>query len=394
MYLAVVQYNTALSNGRTAVPFEDLDGAILFQARVRGPAADTSGAFMFDTGAGYLALDHRVATRLGITTGQQPTAIAFTRIDVDSLILGDQCVLAPAPALDIDAEVVRRATGRAVVGLVGEQPFDRRVVEIDYRRHLLAISDSAASAPEPDAGVHVIPFDLLGDGKIVVRARVAGDSHRASPGLDVIVDTGATKSAWFRPVLDRAFPAWRRWPALRGLSAPTLVGSPTASIVRVPHLILDTHDGPLDLAAMDAAVMTSALQSMLSRVTGRPIAGVLGYTFLRNYRVTIDYPRRRLLLDPSGGIAGRPYEYSQVGLQLERAGDHIEAAGVVPGSPAARAGVRAGDVLTAVDRRPYRPDELLYATRALEGPPGTSVWVELMRAARPRTLRLARRRLL
>lgn len=373
------------------VGFEDLDGAILLSARVHGPARDTSGTFLLDTGAGFLALDHPVAVALGISVGTVPTGVEFAPVAADSLSIGGVRIAARTPALDIDAEVVRRATGRDVLGLIGEQPLDSSAVVIDYRRDSLLILDSGR-----DVGLQwgdaraVVPFELAGDGKILVSARLGGSART----LTLIVDTGATKSALFAPALDRNVGGWRRWKSLRGLSAPTLVGSPPAAIVRVPSTRVRTTAGWLELNDMDAAVITSELQGMLSRASGRSIAGVLGYTFLRNYRVTLDYPRRRMLLERHAGITGRPYEYSQVGLQLERVADSLTVSGVVPGSPAAAARIKAGDVLLEVNDHSYPPDRLLEATRGLEGPPGTAVRIRLARGARQWSVRLVRRQLL
>lgn len=360
-------------------------------AHVSGPARDTSGAFLFDTGAGFLALDHRVAVELGVSSGPAPSGVEFASRPVESLSIAGVRIATAAPALDIDAEVVRRATGRDVLGLIGQQPLDSSAVVIDYRRDSLTIVDSGEEVPlRPGEAREIVPFELAGDGKILVSARLGAGARE----LTLIVDTGATKSALFVPALDREVEGWRRWQSMRGLSAPTLVGSPPAAIVRVPRARVRTTTGWLELANMDAAVITSELQGMLSRVSGRSIAGVLGYTFLRNYRVTLDYPRRRMLLDRHAGIPGRPYEYSQVGLQLEREADSLTVSGVVPGSPAGAAGIRAGDVLLEVDGRAYPPDRLLEATRALEGPPGTTVRVRLARGPRQWSVRLVRRRLL
>jgi hypothetical protein len=51
--------------------------------------------------------------------------------------------------------------------------------------------------------------------------------------------------------------------------------------------------GAVQAADVDVAIITL---SPVSRVIGTPLDGILGYNFLRNYRVTIDYATSRLYL--------------------------------------------------------------------------------------------------
>jgi hypothetical protein len=47
--------------------------------------------------------------------------------------------------------------------------------------------------------------------------------------------------------------------------------------------------------------MISDFLGMLSRVVGANLDGVAGYSFLRHFRVTIDYPNDRLYLSRRDG---------------------------------------------------------------------------------------------
>lgn len=77
--------------------------------------------------------------------------------------------------------------------------------------------------------------------------------------------------------------------------------------------------------------------------------------------------------------------YSGVGLWLDAVGGDIRVAGVQPGAPAGRAGVRPGDVISSVAGTPTRGRTPAEVATALRGRPATTVPVELRRG--PKTLR-------
>jgi hypothetical protein len=238
-----------------------------------------------------------------------------------------------------------------------------------------------------------VPFRLAGDGKVLVRARVVGRAGGAE--LSLIVDTGATKSVFFRKALDRHLPGWTAWPALRGLGAPTLTGDVSAELVRVPRIELRGPAGVVGRSRMDAAVLRGELGDLLAGATGEPADGLLGYSFLKHFRVALDYPHQVLWLDPTrGDVEDRSEEYSHPGLQLESVGREVWVLAVAEGSPAARAGVRAGDELVAIDGEPTTGTDVVAVSRRLEGAPGTAVRLSLRRGAREWTCRLVRKRLL
>ncbi|WP_026403058.1 S41 family peptidase [Actinomadura rifamycini] len=100
------------------------------------------------------------------------------------------------------------------------------------------------------------------------------------------------------------------------------------------------------------------------------------------------YPARRYD-DVEGRLNGH---YSGVGLWLGAAdGDaRVRVASVQPGSAAARAGVRAGDVVTAVDGAATAGWDLARTAAALRGPAGDAVDLTVARGSRARTFRLVR----
>ena len=428
-----------LPPGSTMVPLENIEGVVLVPATLKGGGRDTTGPLVIDTGAGFLALDGPLANLLGIE-GVRPgtSGVMLSGGFLPRLELGTMQLDHVAPILTLDVNVIRRATGRDVLGLAGQHVFAGRALWIDYEGGRAAFVPSVSADPteQPAAGsngdssipgdattapavklrvlrarrsrrllapllsasARAIPFRLAGDHKMLVRARFRDSATAAAGGwLTLVFDTGATKCALFEPALTEDHPTSRRWRSVTGLVAPTLVGSPSARVTLAPALELETTEParPLRRTDVDCVAITSDLSSGLSAAVGEHVSGLLGYSFFKRYRVAIDYPNLTLWLDPYARVHElHPFEYSHVGLQLERDGESIRVVGVAARSPADSVGIATGDTLVAIGGREARPTDLVELTDLLEGAPGTRVELTLRRDGRQRTYRLVRRRLL
>ncbi|MFM8580244.1 MAG: S41 family peptidase, partial [Planctomycetaceae bacterium] len=85
---------------------------------------------------------------------------------------------------------------------------------------------------------------------------------------------------------------------------------------------------------------------------------------------------------------------SGIGVQIELTPQGLRVVRLLPGSPAAAAGLAQGDILTAVDGRSLRGLDLATATALISGPEGTSVTLSVWRAGNAvAALRIPRQRL-
>ena len=410
--------------GTERLRFENLEGIILIRGTLTGRAdVDTTGPLALDTGAGYLALDRDLAIILGVAdSASEAEAVDLAPRALPRLVLGGWTLEQVRPVLTVDGEIVRRVSDRPVLGLLGQKPFEGRTLWLDYREQVLAVlpappgENAELKVPDtvrvdPDtalarsrarlarlltARAFPIPFNLAGDGKILVRGLVSDPfPPSASRPLNLIVDTGATKCVLFEDALAPSVQYADRWPALRGLSAPTLIGAAEARIARIPTFELETADGRCLVDDVDVGVIRSALSQVLSRVTRATIHGLVGYSFLKRFRVAVDYPNQVMWLDPIPRYQeDRPFEYCHVGLQLERREGAVVVVGVADESPAARAGIARGDEVVAMDGVDARGQDLVALTRRMEGQPGRPLTIVIRRDAVERTVRLVRRRLL
>jgi PDZ domain-containing protein len=417
--------------GTELLRFENVEGIILLRGTLTGRLdADTTGPLALDTGAGFLALDLGLARILGLSdSAGTAEAVDLTDLPLPRLTLGGWTIDQIQPVLTVDGEVVRRVSDRPVLGLLGQRPLGERAVWIDYRAQMVAMIPAAPARDEGDA-LHAdsladprrqraardsslarsrallsavlsaratpVHFRLVGDGKILVRGAVADPvPPDFSERLNLLVDTGATKCVLFEDAIDTAVRHADRWPTLRGLVAPTLIGTAAARIALIPVFEVEAARGRLREAAVDVGLIRSELSKVLSRVTHETIHGLIGYSFLKRFRVAVDYANHVLWLDPIPNYRDdRPLEYCHVGLQIERQRGAVVVMGVVEGSPAARAGIALGDEVVALDGTRVQGLDLLALTRRMEGEPGRRLTLVIRRNAIDRTVRLVRRRLL
>jgi carboxyl-terminal processing protease len=85
-------------------------------------------------------------------------------------------------------------------------------------------------------------------------------------------------------------------------------------------------------------------------------------------------------------------EFSGVGMEVSDASQGLRVSRVFPGSPAARGGIRRGDLVVAVDGRSLAGRPSSVSSALIRGRPGTQVTLTVQTAGRRRTLRLRRAR--
>ncbi len=408
--------STAPPPGSALVRIEDVDGITLLPATIRGTdGRDTSGTLVLDTGAGAIALDVAVAQALGVSDSDSIAAPAeIAPRQLSALRIGGFEV-GPLSPLIVDMRPVWSAIDLKPLGLLGEAPIARGAMVLDRDDGILVIvppADSSALDSNRVAasrrwigrliapGSMPIPIRVGADGKVLVTARLrppgaANTTDEIADSLVLVVDTGSTKCVLFEDAAGMTVHGVARWPSMRGLSAPTLFGPTSVRVARLRELAVVGGSGQVSRPGVDVILTAGALSAALERVVGEPVHGILGDSFLRHFRMAIDFRNHMLWLGPRTRSGDeRKFEYCQPGLEIERIGRSARVSGVVEGSPAERAGITAGDQVVAVGRLSALHASILELARALEGPPGSKVRIRLRHRARERRLSLVRRWLL
>lgn len=324
------------------VPFE-LNGHVIFlPVSVNGSPA---GSFVLDTGAQGSSLNTRTANTLRLPLGRGGTshgaggAVASHRLTGVTLGVGE-ARLEKLDLAAIELAPLESNTGRPIDGILGSDLFRRYVVEIDYETKLVRLYEPSGFASEGRGTSLPLRFE---DQHPYVRAAVTLPGRGVLDG-EFVLDLGSN----FALIL---LPSFIEEKKLRDSLPPTIetfgrgvggeVGLP---IGRASRLQIGAH-------ALDAPVTAFPRSGTFGR---KGKAGNIGSAVLRRFRLTFDYPRSRMFLEPNGRF-GDPFEFDMSGLQLvteSPAFDVVRVSRVLPNSPAAEAGLRPADEILSVAGRP------------------------------------------
>jgi hypothetical protein len=268
---------TQLSAKSYALSFELVRNMIHVQATLNNQPQ----RFIFDTGAPCLVLNGIPAesTPAGAGSGG-PVAVEYLDGANFTWPLSDRA--APV-TIRLDLQHFEALAGVPIAGLIGFDLFKDREVYLDYEQQRLLLLPSGANElhrnQEPR---YVLPFELA-DHLPVIAVKIGKQEYRLA------LDTGAGASLLRRELVDKLPPAklsWREDRELQGLDR---------NVQRVRTFSIDQlnwHNGP---AVEELLFLESDLSAFDSLGFPR-IDGILGYNFFRQFRLSIDYPARKLYI--------------------------------------------------------------------------------------------------
>ncbi len=242
--------------------------------------------FIFDTGAGTSLLSSELAKKLdvkiiGSKDGQSAGGkVSVSLAKVDSLAVG-VTKLDNVDVGVVDLGHIGKTIGATIDGDLGYNFLKHFRVTIDYRACELRLEDP--NRVESSRGAQTeIPIRLANPAKPLILV----DVHANGRGpFQFAIDTGTSTTA-ITPDLAKQF----------GLKTSS-VGAGTTGGAPVGFVAGALQSFQLGGAKIDnMTVVVADFFEMLSSAIGAKLDGIVGYNFLRNYKVVIDYPGETLTL--------------------------------------------------------------------------------------------------
>jgi predicted aspartyl protease len=243
--------------------------------------------FILDTGAGTSLLSpelaHKIGAKIiGAKEGQSAGGkVSVSLAKVDSLAVGD------TRRDDVDVGIVDlshigKAIGAKIDGDLGYNFFNRFQITIDYQNCEIRFEDPKPVEYFGASARAEIPLRLANPAKPLILI----DTYLNGLGpFQFAVDTGTSTTA-IAPELAKQL----------GLTTSSIgPGTTGGAHVAVTASALQSFAAG-SAKVDDMAIVVADFFSMLSQAVGAKLDGIVGYNFLRNYKVVIDYPNEILRL--------------------------------------------------------------------------------------------------
>jgi hypothetical protein len=305
--------------GPLTVPLFDEDVSF----RVPLTAFDQTNYFLLDTGTSATALDLQHRERLGVPFRQWDGHDFYRSPE---LRFGNNH-LAITEVFCADLKMFRLITGEPCDGILGMDFLKNHLLEVDFDRSLVSIGGHLSEQIKKTAWG--VPLSLSNKRHFTIPAVLNGKVK-----LNLLIDTADSSTVSLNQAdWDKVFPPGDDSPMYKALLAG--VGKKT------------TESRMARLRSLQIAGQTYSNLICPRSVFSAAPSGI-GVGFLRRHLVTLDFPNQMLYLRPGKQFQTED-EHDMSGLHLLRDQGSVLVHSVDEGSPAANAGVQAGDRIALIN---------------------------------------------
>lgn len=369
LFAAILIGSPALGKTLEA-PFKVTENAIVVDAVVNGKKA----SFMFDTGfGGYITINNRID--IGKPSGTMILRDFVGQFEVPvvrltSIEMGD------LKLTNLDGRAVQKPASRMTDyygthcdGIMGLSVVKDYITEINFENSKFIFHPKSFDITKrtPDnQKTFLAKLEPHGYNSLEIAVEANGQE------MMLALDTGnAFYIATHKDVLERV-----------GLWKPTDKPKFVAQSGVASGVVDSWH-----IWVHDAKIYGVPVPVSLWNVIDRPSSsaehdGTVGYGFLKNFNIIIDYERRHVWLENFTGKVVDEFK-GEVGIRLglNPQTNRVEVFWVLDSSPAEQAGIKEGDVLVAINGKSLTTIRRDKIADMLEGPVGSSVRLTLSRGA-------------
>ena len=339
-----ISYRFEFAGNVAQVPMDLLGNRIFVPVRVN----DTQPSlFLLDTESSNTGIDEGRARELGLVATLAGAPDSSSTSEPQRSISGPMLRL---PGVEIrlpscgilPLAEISSLLGRSVQGSLGIDVLEQFVVELDYSRLTIHLYDPN-SFEYSGKGVS-LPLTMAGSLPLVgAKIRVPG--RKPVEALFALTSGFDGAVAILKPFKDA-----RKLLSSHQKTHPSEVVDAGSTAKSLQVRIQELQIGPY--------IFTEPVADFLEEGTGAPshpeIAGNVGTEVLRRFKVILDFAHSRVILERNTHFR-EPFEVDMSGATLAAEGPSfqlIRVKQVLPHSPAAAAGLQAGDILAGIDGHP------------------------------------------
>lgn len=321
------------------LPFELVDNRIFVTVKINGHGPLV---MMLDTGASNI-LDSQTAAKLNIPTqgsfkieggGEYSTIASHGQVqmmDVAGLKFFNQQFIV------VDLSGMKKAIGfKKFDGLIGYEVFNRYVAEVNFDKLQVTLTSPEEFTTAPSG--EVIPFIGFDGGIPLVAATLDGVPGKfwldTGDRAAMTLTTPFIKAHNLKAIYKPSFELITGW----GIAGPL-----QTQIIRANQITLGNETFKHPVVRLPTATKGG--------MTSPSSDGTIGNELLHRFNLTINYSKQHIVLNRNSFYL-KNHEFDRSGLWLMLDGPNFKVLDVFTGSPADKAGVRIGDIVTAVDHKP------------------------------------------
>ncbi len=243
--------------------------------------------FILDTGAGTSLLSSELAKELGIKIvaskeGQGAGGkISVSLAKVDSMAIGEMR-LENVDVGIVDLAQIGGAVGAKIDGDVGFNFLKHFRVTIDYRNSMIRLDDPKRVESFAGGAKTEVPIRLANPAKPLILVHVHANGRGP---FQMAIDTGTSTSAITRELAKELGLVAREIPPVTGGGGQVQASAAELESFQLGGARID-----------QLPVVVADFFTMLNTAIGAKLDGIVGYNFLRHYKVVIDYPGEMLTL--------------------------------------------------------------------------------------------------
>lgn len=293
---------------------------------------------LLDSGAETSVLDRAWADAHGIKSEGQVTAVG-TGGQAQGAFAGDVSFEVGSLRLQnlnvatLDLSAIAKQLGAPLPVILGAEVFKQLIVDIDFETKQIAFHDPKGF--KPPKGAVVVPVKSTSGGIRSVPVSIEG-----SPTVQVDFDIGNGSPFLVSPAY------WQPQKLLEGRLNSKVMSGAVGGMREQPIATLKT----LEFAGVTFREVPAVFQlAGNTAIDSERSVGNVGLPILSRFRMLTDYPNDRLYLVAHKDAATLPFAMNRVGVRAVRDPAGLKVTYVAEGSPAAAAGFKIGDVVTAID---------------------------------------------
>jgi len=305
---------------------------------------------VLDTGSSFSIVDPSVAQAAGLTSSQSVEAAGIGKGASQTVHLFEDSELQwgnPTNPLQLfhqkgamlPIHYISEQVGKRADAIFGSNLFLNYTLTVDYQEQRATFTPTDSEAKPSGTA---IPIEIFGNVPFV-EATIQGDDGEKVSGRFVL-DSGTAGAMILGKKFLEAHP--RLIDKIHFADGPT-VTAVGGQIHSQRIQIQEVSMGPF----VFSKVIANVPDASVGILSNDSIAGTIGAGIFRRFTVTWDYARKQMFLSPNS-VLKDPFETDSSGLHLVSSGPSYETSvvdSVLPGSPAALAGLSPGDQIIAID---------------------------------------------